>query len=94
MSAVLAVDADEAEQAAMALYGQGLFKGTGTNPDGTPDFSLQRAPTRHEAVTILVRLLGKEEALAGSWVTPFADVADWAKPYVGYACANGLIGAA
>ena len=24
------------------------------------------------------------------WNTPFTDVADWAKPYVGYAYANGL----
>ena len=40
---------------------------------------------------MLVRLLGKEdEALAGDWNTPFTDVADWAKPYVGYAYANGL----
>jgi len=40
---------------------------------------------------MLVRLLGKEgEAKAGTWDIPFTDVADWAKPYVGYAYANGL----
>ena len=40
---------------------------------------------------MLVRLLGKgEEAVSGTWETPFTDVADWAKPYVGYAYANGL----
>ena len=40
---------------------------------------------------MLVRLLGKEsEAKSGSWTTPFTDVAAWAKPYVGYAYANGL----
>lgn len=82
---------DEALLAADTLYELGLFSGTGTGPDGRPVYELERAPTRHEAVTMLVRLLGKaEEALAGSWNTPFADVADWAKPYVGYAYANGL----
>ena len=29
-------------------------------------------------------------AKAKAWDTPFTDVADWAKPYVGYAYANGL----
>ncbi len=82
---------DEAAQAAQALYEQGLFKGVGNNADGTPDFALDRTPTRHEAVTMLVRLLGKDaQAQAGTWEMPFTDVADWAKPYVGYAYANGL----
>lgn len=82
---------DEAYQSAYTLYQNGLFKGTGTYADGTPDFDLDRTPTRHEAVTMLVRLLGKEdEALANTWTTPFTDVADWAAPYVGYAYANGL----
>lgn len=81
----------EATAAAEKLYELGLFKGTGDNADGTPNFSLDRAPRRDEAVTMLVRLLGKEEeALAGSWNIPFPDVDDWAKPYVGYAYANGL----
>ncbi|MGI5963900.1 MAG: S-layer homology domain-containing protein [Lawsonibacter sp.] len=81
----------EATDAANALHNLGLFNGTGTNADGTPIYDLDRAPTRHEAVTMLVRLLGKgEEALAGTWETPFTDVAEWAKPYVGYAYANGL----
>lgn len=82
---------DEAKQAAQALYELGLFKGTGTNADGTPSFDLDRAPTRNEAVTMLVRLLGKEsEATSGTWDIPFTDVADWAKPYVGCAYASGL----
>ena len=81
----------EAAEAADTLYELGLFKGTGTDADGKPVFDLDRAPTRAEAVTMLVRLLGKEsEAKSGSWTTPFTDVADWAKPYVGYAYANGL----
>jgi len=82
---------DEAITAANKLYELGLFKGTGTDENGAPIFELDRAPTRHEAVTMLVRLLGKdEEAKNGKWNIPFTDVADWAKPYVGYAYANGL----
>ena len=74
----------EAQEAAQTLHELGLFKGTGTNAAGKPVFDLNRAPTRAEAVTMLARLLGKEdEALAGDWNTPFIDVADWAKPYVG-----------
>lgn len=81
----------EAIEAAQALYELGLFSGTGTYPDGSPNFDLDRTPTRAEAVTMLVRLLGKdEEAKAGVWETPFTDVDDWAMPYVGYAYANGL----
>lgn len=77
--------------AAKKLYAKGLFQGTGTDGDGNPVFDLDRTPTRAEAVTMLVRLLGKEdEAKAGTWTTPFTDVAEWAKPYVGYAYANGL----
>lgn len=81
----------EESGAAQALYDLGLFQGTGNNDDGTPNFDLDRTPTRAEAVTMLVRLLGKDaEAKAGTWETPFTDVADWAKPYVGYAYTNGL----
>ena len=42
------------------LYDLGLFKGTGTDANGNPEYSLDAAPTRAEAVTMLVRLLGKE----------------------------------
>ncbi len=88
--AAFAADAQEIA-AADVLYTLGLFKGTGTDAEGRPIYDLDRAPNRAEAVTMLVRLLGKEEeAQAGSWTIPFTDVADWAKPYVGYAYANGL----
>ncbi len=81
----------KATEAADALNALGLFNGAGTDANGKPIYDLDRAPTRAEAVTMLVRLLGKEsEAKAGTWTTPFADVADWAKPYVGYAYANNL----
>jgi hypothetical protein len=82
---------DKTEDAAQTLYELGLFKGTGTNEDGTPIFSLDKTPSRNEAIVMLVRLLGKEEeALNGTWNTPFTDLVNWAKPYVGYAYANGL----
>ncbi len=86
----LAVSADQADTSAQLLYNLGLFRGTGTKPDGTPDFSLTRAPTRAESVTMLVRLLGAEkEALAKTYQTPFTDVPTWAKQYVGYAYQKG-----
>ena len=79
------------ENAAKMLYTLGLFKGTGTNPDGTPIFDLDKTPTRDQAVIMLIRLLGKEdEALAGTWEIPFTDVSESMRPYVGYAHANGL----
>ncbi len=81
----------EATEAADALNALGLFDGTGKDENGKPIYDLDRAPTRAEAITMLVRLLGKdEEATAGTWITPFSDVADWAKPYVGYAYTNKL----
>ena len=82
---------DKATQAADALYELGLFKGTGTNADGTPIYDLDKTPTRNQAIIMLVRLLGKEEeALAGTWSIPFTDVTDNMKPYIGYAYTNGL----
>ncbi len=78
----------EQEWAAWQLYGMGLFRGVGRQPDGTPDFALDRTQTRAEAVTMLVRLLGHEEDAAGEH--PFTDVPDWASRYVGYAYEAGL----
>ncbi len=81
----------EAKVAADKLNELGLFQGVGNNADGTPNYDLDRTPTRAEAVTLLVRLLGKDaEAKATTYTLPFTDVAAWAKPYVGYAYANGL----
>ena len=81
----------ESTQSADALHDLGLFSGVGNNSDGSINYDLDRAPTRAEAVTMLVRLLGKEkEALGNEWTTPFTDVAEWAKPYVGYAYENKL----
>ena len=88
---VTLADETEADAAAEYLYQMGLFKGTGVDENGDPVFDLDRAPTRYEAVVMLVRLLGKEDcAVTGQWSTPFTDVVDWAAPYVGYAYASGL----
>lgn len=82
---------DEATQAAQTLYDLGLFKGTGTNEDGTPIFNLDRTPTRNQALIMLVRLLGKEsEATAQTWDIPFTDVSGSMTSYVGYAYNNSL----
>jgi uncharacterized protein YkwD len=76
---------------AQRLYSLGLLKGTGNNADGTPNFALDSATNRAQAVTMLVRLLGCEQtALNQNLSCPFTDVPAWAKPYVGYAYQHGL----
>ena len=83
-----AANTTEAEAQASALKQLGLFKGISDT-----DFDLDRAPTRTEALVMLIRVLGKEsEVLSGSWSHPFTDVASWADKYVGYAYENGLSG--
>lgn len=82
---------NEALQAAEELHRLGLFQGVGTNTDGTINYDLNRAMSREEGVTMLVRLLGMEdEAKKGTWKAPFTDVSEWAKPYVNYAYTNEL----
>ncbi len=62
-----------------------LFQGTDQGYD------LDRAPTRAEAATMLVRMLGKEsEAKALDYTAPFTDLKDWQKPYVQYLYENSL----
>ncbi|MCQ2405915.1 MAG: S1C family serine protease [Oscillospiraceae bacterium] len=78
------------ERLADSLYRLGLFKGVAETDNG-PDYALSKNLTRPEAITMLVRILGKEEeALNGSWSHPFTDVPAWANKYVGYAYANKL----
>ncbi len=79
------------EDLAVRLRTVGLFLGVGETPDGGVDFALDRAPTRAEALTMLVRSLGKEdEALAMETTHPFTDVPAWADGYVSYAYSAGL----
>jgi hypothetical protein len=71
---------------AAGLKNLGLFKGVSDT-----DFDLNREPTRPEAITILIRVLGMEkEAQSGTWKQPFTDVEAWADKYVGYAYEKGL----
>jgi hypothetical protein len=81
-----ATSPNEAEAKATALKQLGLFKGVSDT-----DFALNRAPTRTEALVMLIRALGKEsEALGGTWSHPFTDVDSWADKYVGYGYEKGL----
>ena len=90
--AAIATDAESASDAAARLNALGLLRGVGTKADGSPDFALERAPSRAEAVTMVVRLVGMEEAaLCGNWALPFTDVPDWAKHYIGYAYSSALV---
>ncbi|MBQ2840520.1 MAG: hypothetical protein IJE70_04150 [Oscillospiraceae bacterium] len=74
------------ESIASDLKALNLFKGVSET-----DFDLDRAPTRLEALIMLIRVLGKEkEALSGNWSHPFKDVPQWADKYVGYAYTNKL----
>ena len=73
------------EKLADDLKALGLFLGTDNG------YELDREPTRDEAATMLVRLLGKEaEAKEEDNAHPFTDVPEWANPYVGYLYANEL----
>lgn len=82
----------EAITAANKLYILGLFKGVAENPDGSPVYDLDRAMTRQEAVAMLVRLIGMEDAALKTDCSQmrFTDVDKWAAPYVQYAFENSL----
>lgn len=78
----------EAETKATALKQLGLFNGV--TESGT-DFALDRAPTRVEALVMLIRTLGKDaEALNVGGTHPFTDVPAWADKYIGYAYEKGF----
>lgn len=79
-------DTSYEETLAADLKTLGLFQGVSDT-----DFALGRAPTRTEALIMLIRVLGKEsDARNGTWCHPFTDVAGWADNYVGYAYETGL----
>ena len=78
---------------AQTLYELGLFKGTGTNADGTPVFALERTATRMQALIMLIRLLGQEdEALATTAANPFTDIdnSSVGAKYAAYAYETGI----
>lgn len=79
-------DAQIEQELASDLKALGLFQGVSER-----DFDLYRAPSRAEALTILIRLLGQEAAaLQCTAEHPFTDVPEWANPYVAYAWENGI----
>lgn len=81
---VSAAEAGHALEAAEYLAELGVFRGS---DDG---YELDRAPTRIEALIMLLRLLGEEEAaLAFTGACIFTDVPNWAACYVAYAYEQG-----
>ena len=84
----LDIDVSVQSEQAMAddLKALGLFKGVSNT-----DYALDRAPTRIEAVVMLLRTLGREtEVLNAGYSHPFTDVPEWADAYIGYAYETGL----
>lgn len=72
-----------------ALKTMGLFQGSDV-PYGS-GYELEAAPTRIQGLIMFLRLLGEEKAALaypGSGIT-FADVPEWALPYVAYAYDKG-----
>lgn len=83
------------EEKADALYELGLFRGTGTKEDGTPEYNLDGTATRSQGATMLIRLLGKEskaqaQYAAGAVSSPFKDLEGWAAATVSWLYANNL----
>ena len=73
---------------ASSLKMLGLFRGSDTAYG--EGFDLEKAPTRMEALIMLIRLLGEEkEALSCTASFPFTDIPDWAEPYAAYGYSKG-----
>ena len=84
-SFILTAAAADYRHLADELNGLGLFGGTENG------YELDRAPSRAEALVMLIRLLGLEEtAKSGEFNHPFTDVDSWFSPYAGYAYEHGL----
>lgn len=81
----------DGQLAAERLHALGLLAGVGKNADGSVNFDATGSLSRAQAITQIVRFLGAEKtALSGSNAHPFADVPQWAVPYVSYAYANKI----
>lgn len=73
---------------ATALKSLSLFRGTGVGYG--EGYELEEAPTRIQALVMLIRMLGEEDAaMASAAVHPFRDVPAWADRYVAYAYERG-----
>ncbi len=78
-------------EAAGLLNTLGIMSGVGKNPDGTVDFALDRPITRQEAVTLIARAAGYDQAGADmDFPHPFEDVSDFAQGSVGFAYRKGI----
>ena len=72
---------DKPDRNAMAeeLQSLSLFRGKGSGIGS--GYELEKAPTRAEALIMLIRMLGEEKAaLACTASQPFIDVPDWCAP--------------
>lgn len=68
-----------------AMNSLGLFLGTSYG------YELDSSLTRAQGITLLVRMIGQEEAATTrTYQIPFTDVPSWAAGYVGYAYTNKI----
>ena len=70
---------------AQQLNRLGLFRGAGTNADGSVNYDLDRQPNRAEGITMLVRALGAGDQEGTTKQHPYQDVPTWANGAVSYA---------
>lgn len=75
---------------AQQLNQLGLFRGAGTNADGSVNYDLDRQPNRAEGITMLVRALGAGDQEGTAKNHPYTDVPAWANGVVSYAQKKGL----
>ncbi len=75
---------------AQQLNRLGLFRGAGTNADGSVNYDLDRQPNRAEGITMLVRALGAGDQEGTAKNHPYTDVPSWANGVVSYAQKKGL----
>lgn len=75
---------------AQQLNRLGLFRGAGTNADGSVNYDLDRQPNRAEGITMLVRALGAGDQEGTAKDHPYTDVPSWANGVVSYAQKKGL----
>ena len=73
------------DMAAEVLHELNLMAGTDKG------FQLHQKLTRVEAITMLIHMMGEDEAVKnGNYSHPFTDVPAWAQQFVGYAYEHGL----
>lgn len=70
---------------AQQLNRLGLFRGAGTNADGSVNYDLDRQPNRAEGITMLIRALGAGDQEGTTKQHPYQDVPTWANGAVSYA---------